>query len=427
MFAITTANIILTVCSVITTVLAVLYFYVPVFGAVGLFATKKFSPARKNHKYAVLISARNEENVIGNLLESIRMQDYPKELITVFVVADNCTDRTAEIAREYGAVCYERFDGEHCTKGYALQFLLDKIEEDYGRLSFEGYYIFDADNLLCPDYFTKMNDAFDSGEKIVTAYRNSKNIDTNWISAAYSLHFLRTARFEARGRSFVKVPIRLQGTGYLFDSSLVKDGWDYVRLTEDRAFSSWAVANGIHISYQYDAVFYDEQPTDIKIAMRQRIRWAKGHLQSFTETFSTLVGGIIHKKTFLKKFACYDMLMMNFPNAAVLVLPQLLSFTLGIIKNFSQGGELWSIMLKSILDLLWMLHISMIPVAALILLLERKRIKKIKWYKKIFFCLVYPAFDIMGTVAIVIALFTDVTWKPIPHSENVKINEIMLK
>lgn len=83
----------------------------------------------------------------------------------MFVVADNCTDNTAKVAREHGAICYERFDDAHRTKGYALEFLFDRIEEDYGRMSFEGYFVFDADNLLKKDFVTKMNDAFDSGEK----------------------------------------------------------------------------------------------------------------------------------------------------------------------------------------------------------------------------------------------------------------------
>ena len=108
--------------------------------------------AKKQHKYGIVISARNEKNVIGNLLDIIKKQDYPQELLTVFVVADNCTDNTAEIARKKGAVVYERFDNDHRTKGYALEFLFDKIENDYGRDSFEGYFVFDADNLLKEDF-----------------------------------------------------------------------------------------------------------------------------------------------------------------------------------------------------------------------------------------------------------------------------------
>ena len=118
--------------SVIGSVLSAMLIYKTVYFIIGIFFTRKFKPAKKKHKYAIVIAARNEENVIGNLLDSIKKQDYPKELLTVFVVADNCDDDTAKIARKHGAVCYERFDSEHRTKGYALQYLFQCIEKDYG-------------------------------------------------------------------------------------------------------------------------------------------------------------------------------------------------------------------------------------------------------------------------------------------------------
>ena len=124
---------------IIGNIMTIMFFYKKIYYIIGFFFTRKFKPAKKKHKYAILIAARNEKYVIGNLLDSINKQDYDMSLITTFVVADNCTDNTAEIARKHGAICYERFDDKHRTKGYALEFLLDRIEEDYGRMSFEGY------------------------------------------------------------------------------------------------------------------------------------------------------------------------------------------------------------------------------------------------------------------------------------------------
>ena len=104
------------------------------------------APARP-HRYAVLIAARNEENVISGLLDSLRAQTYDMSLVTVFVAANNCTDRTAAIARAHGAVVYERFNQLNVGKGYALDFLLQNIGADYPE-GFDGYFVFDADNLL---------------------------------------------------------------------------------------------------------------------------------------------------------------------------------------------------------------------------------------------------------------------------------------
>ena len=270
--------------NIIGAVLSAMLFYKTFYWLVGLFFTRKFKPAKNKHKYAILIAARNEKAVIGNLLDSIKKQDYPQELLTTFVVADNCTDNTAEIARNCGAICYERFDNEHKTKGFALQYLLEKIEEDYGRMSFEGYFIFDADNLLKKDYISRMNDAFDSGEKIITSYRNTKNFDENWVASTYALHWIRSIRCNHRARSVFRLATNIQGTGFLFTNEIVKNGWKYTSLTEDRALTADAVAQGYRITYNDEAMFYDEQPISLKIALRQRLRWSKGHLQAFAES-----------------------------------------------------------------------------------------------------------------------------------------------
>ena len=147
---------------------------------------KRFQ-AEKQHRFAVVTAAINEEQVIGNLIASIKKQNYPAELLDIFVVADNCTDQTAKVARSAGAVVYERTNPEKRGKGYALEFLFDKIQEDYGWDNYEGFFVFDADNLLDENFVVEMNAVFDHGYKIITSYRNSKNYDSNWISAGYSL------------------------------------------------------------------------------------------------------------------------------------------------------------------------------------------------------------------------------------------------
>ncbi|NLE27736.1 MAG: glycosyltransferase, partial [Clostridiaceae bacterium] len=147
------------------------------------------------HRYGVLISARNEETVIAQLIENIREQNYPSDLVTVFVVADNCSDNTAKVARDAGAVVYERLNEQQVGKGYALDFLLARINEDYPRDAFDGFFIFDADNLLDENFISEMNKTFSQGYKIITSYRNSKNYDASWISAGYSLWFLRESQF----------------------------------------------------------------------------------------------------------------------------------------------------------------------------------------------------------------------------------------
>lgn len=468
--------------SIIGTILSIIVIHKSFYFIIGMFFTRKFHPAKKKHKYAILIAARNEENVIGNLLDSINKQEYPKELISVFVVADNCTDDTASIARKKGAICYERNDPEHRTKGYALEYLLDRIEEDYGRMSFEGYFIFDADNLLKKDYISKMNDAFDSGEKIITSYRNTKNFDENWVASNYGLHWIRSIRTNHRARSVLRLATNIQGTGFLFTNEIVKDGWHYVSLTEDRALTADAVAQGYQITYQDEAEFYDEQPTSLKIALRQRLRWSKGHLQAFAETGPYLFLNIFLGKHYVKtkwnreeekeknvwkrifesirhRFASFDTLVqltpISFINLCRWLLVSVLiyscyTYTYGIDNISLFGGSSWlSKLLRSIIDIritnnagvsslfigffisIWLrilyrisAYFSNIWLALYLFIIDSNRIKKISFPKKVLFILTWPIFDIIGRYTTYIALFTDVTWKPIPHESKVTIDDL---
>ena len=114
-----------------------------------------FKETENKHKYGICIAARNEDKVIKNLLESINNQDYPKELLDIYVIADNCTDNTAKIAREAGAIVYERFDETKKTKGYAMQwFLNQKVKEN---ADYDAFCVFDADNIVTSSFFENMN------------------------------------------------------------------------------------------------------------------------------------------------------------------------------------------------------------------------------------------------------------------------------
>ena len=448
---------------------------------IGLFFTRKFKKAKKQHKYGIVIAARNEETVIGNLIDSINKQDYPKDLLTIFVVADNCTDNTAKIARKKGCICYERFDDVHKTKGYALEYLFDKIEEDYGRDSFEGFFVFDADNLLKKDYISKMNDAFDSGEKIITSYRNIKNIDENWITMSFAVHWLRSIRQYHRARSFLRLATNIQGTGYLFSSEVVKDGWHYVSLTEDRGLTADAVAQGYRISYQDAAEFYDEQTPKAKVAYNQKLRWSKGLLINFKESGFKLFRNIILGKKYAKvkwskqekeenlfwrimvgikdRFIMFDTFMHLLPTnvinlfrwiLVVLILKSCYCYSMGIESvEFFSGGTLlaqilrhffsFKINISSGTSALWQVfllgvwarlfyrigaYIENIIVPWYILFLERKRIKKMPISKIFMYSLVWPIFDIVGRYTTYIAVFKKVGWTPVPHTSKITIDDL---
>lgn len=271
---------------------------------------KKYTSDNRN-RYAVIISARNERDVIHNLIDSIKKQNYPAELIDTFVCADNCTDDTAERAREAGAIVYERFSTEKVGKGHALNYLFHKIFEDYGKEYYNAYLILDADNLLDENYMTEMNHVFSAGHRIITSYRNSKNYGTNWISSGYALWFLREAVYLNNPRMILGTSCAVSGTGFMVHRDIINknDGWKHFLLTEDIEFSVDNIINGEKIAYAADAMLYDEQPETFSQSWKQRLRWAKGYLQVFMNYGGRLMKSIGGKGG----FSAFDMTMTTMP------------------------------------------------------------------------------------------------------------------
>ena len=260
----------------VTAMYAYQMFYVIV-ALIGDYRDKKKSKAPfcgKQHRFGVVISARNESSVIGQLVDTLKMQKYPKELLEVFVVADNCTDNTAEIAKEHGAIVYRRFNKEKVGKGYALDYAFHKIAAEYGESYFDGYFVFDADNLLDEHYVEEMNKVFDSGYRVVTSYRNSKNFGTNWISAGYGLWFLREAKYLNNPRMRLGTSCAISGTGFLVSSEIIRSqgGWIHHLLTEDIEFTVDNALKGETIGYCETAVLYDEQPEQFMQSWHQLVQ-----------------------------------------------------------------------------------------------------------------------------------------------------------
>ena len=368
------------------------------------------APARQ-HRYAVLIAARNEENVISGLLESLRAQTYDMSLVTVFVAADNCTDRTAAIARTHGAVVYERFNHLNVGKGYALDFLLQHIGADYPA-GFDGYFVFDADNLLAPDYIERMNEMFSNDHEIVTSYRNSKNFGDNWISAGYALWFLRESRYLNGARTRLGSSAAVGGTGFLFSQRILDEshGWRFYLLTEDIEFSIYHILRGERIAICEDAVLYDEQPTGFRQSVRQRLRWAKGYIQVFRRYGAALLKGAARGS-----WSCFDMSMSILPAFILTALCLLANITLSVL-GLMQGAGVWFAM-RSLLECMGSILATLLVLGGITVASEWRRIHAPAW-KKIAYTLTFPLFMLTYLPISLAALFMKVEWKPIHHSVN---------
>lgn len=389
------------------------YSYQLLFVLLRLIRPLKSFGCKNNRRYAVLIPARNESGVISGLLESIQSQDYPADLIDVYVIADNCSDHTAEIAKSYGAKVVIRHDLLQIGKGYALQYAFQSIDTSIGLRYYDGYFVFDADNQLDSQFIAEMNRVFDQGFVAVTSYRNSKNYDTNWLSAGYSLWFLRESYFINGARLLLGSSCAISGTGFLVSSALIEElgGWPYHLLTEDIQFSVEQVLRGKRIGYAEKAVLYDEQPVDFATSWRQRLRWAKGFYQVLHQ-----YGGRLLRNSFSRTgFSSYDLLMTVAPAFLITFGLWVLNLSFLLFAVIEKNPIYTRAALHSLATGLSGAYLNLFFHGAITTVSQWNQIR-CSAVKKIFYAFTFPLFLFTYIPISWAALYKRVTWEPIKHT-----------
>ena len=368
---------------------------------------------KKDHRFMAIIPAHNEETVVGNLVQSLKNQDYNKELYDIYVIADNCTDNTAKVAREAGAIVYERFDETKKTKGYALDwFLQQKIKED---APYDAFFIFDADNIVDKNFIKNMNKKLCQGEDVVQGYRDIKNPTDSWITAGYAIFYWTMHRFYHLARYNIGLSPLLNGTGFMVRFDVVKpNGWDTETLTEDIEFSLKRIIAGKKLGWATDAIVYDEQPVGFKQSWSQRSRWTVGHIQCISKYTKSLAVAAKEKKT-----------LMNLDGFLYIIgsIPMFVLTLILLLANFliyaGEGMTSYELV-ENVMRYLVPTFILPILTAMMVMALDRRPIKPM-----IKGLLCYPMF--LGSWLLINfkCLFKrETTWEKINHVRNIKISDV---
>ncbi|MEN6564765.1 MAG: glycosyltransferase family 2 protein [Veillonellales bacterium] len=249
------------------------YFIIAFFGMWRPKETKIVTP-KKN--FAVIVAAHNEEQVIAQLLENLHVLKYPQELYDIFVIADNCKDRTAQLARSAGAIVYERFNLEQRGKGFALEWMFNKLFKL--KHKYDAVVVFDADNLVHPNFLLEMNNRLCKGEKVIQGYLDAKNPNDTWISGTFAISFWVVNHIWHLAKYNLGLSSVLGGTGMCIATDVLQRfGWGATCLTEDMEFTMKVLLEGIPTTWAHDAIVYDEKPLTFIQSWHQRRRWAQGH------------------------------------------------------------------------------------------------------------------------------------------------------
>ena len=367
----------------------------------------------KEHRFMAIIPAHNEEAVVGNLIESLKNQTYNKDLYDIYVIADNCTDNTAKIAKEAGAIVYERFDETKKTKGYALNwFLQQKIAED---APYDAFFVFDADNIVDKNFIKNMNKKLCQGEDVVQGYRDIKNPSDNWITAGYAIFYWQMHRFYHLARYNLGLSPLLNGTGFMVRFDVIKpQGWDTETLTEDIEFSLKRIIKGKKLGWATDAIVYDEQPTGFRQSWSQRSRWTVGHIQCIKKYTKDLA--IAAKEN--KKMINFDGLLYIVGSIPMFIITMLLLFSNFVMYN--SASITTAELIKNLIFYLVPTFILPILVGIFAMWLDGRKIKPMA---KGLLC--YPLFLLTWIFINFKCLFIRNTpWEKINHVRSIKISDV---
>ena len=414
LFSDTFFSVLWTINLVIVSIFSVMYFNQAFHMVVSLFIpSKKYGEVKEEKTYAFIIAARNEQNAIGDIIESIRSQNYNQDLIHIFVVADNCSDDTASVALSKGAIVFERNDTTKLGKSYALEYAFKEIFEKYDNLGIDAFFIFDADNILDKNYVTEMNKAYVAeSDGIITSLRLPKNFSDSWLAGGSAYMFLRECRQIHHDRSTLNIGTYVSGTGYLVSKEIIKklNYWPFHTLVEDVELSAYMASRGIKIRYCEEAHFYDEQPTNIRAYWTQRLRWCKGNHQVFFKEGANLIKGLFKKQP----LTSWGMFVHTAPLPAFCFIWFIIYLILGgayfFISKVPFDIYLNECLRFTLENLLYPLPMALL--LGIIILIESWKLIDAKWYKKILYTLLFPFAMYLFLPITVIALFVKVKWKP---------------
>jgi 1,2-diacylglycerol 3-beta-glucosyltransferase len=259
-------------------------------------------------RLAVLIPAHDEEHDIANVIASLNLQTYPRDCFVVVVVADNCHDRTAEIARAAGAVVYERRDAQRPGKGHALVWGFERVREDHPDI--QAITMLDADCEASSNYLDVMSRHIADGAAGAQARITIGNPDDAWSAALQAASFALISDVQARGRERLGLSSRPHGTGTTLTLDLLdRVPWDAFSPVEDAEYAARLIAAGERFDHAGEAVVTTPAATTLRETGDQQHRWESGRWVIVSEWLPRHLGAGLRRRDGRRLVAALDLVV----------------------------------------------------------------------------------------------------------------------
>jgi cellulose synthase/poly-beta-1,6-N-acetylglucosamine synthase-like glycosyltransferase len=383
----------------------------------GFFKPKKFriKPYLPKNKFAIIVAARNEEAVVGHLVESLLNSNYPRSLFDVYVAVNNTTDNTAKVAKKAGAIVIDVKEKVK-SKGEVLRYVFKMLKS---HKDIDAYIIFDADNIVHPDFLSRMNDTLCSGYRVAEGFRDSKNMTDNWISGSTSLFYYMQNFFFNKSRMTMGISGAINGTGFMISKEKVdSDGFNTKTLTEDIEFTAQCALHDEPIAFVEGAITYDEQPVTFNASWKQRKRWSVGTLQCFR------LYNLKLWKHFFKtgNQSAFDM-FMNFIAPIIQVICLIEFFVLISFRVYNvQLYDIFSAMYSSGIFFLLLSYVSGVITSVFVIKYNQRKAKNV-----ISSIVLFAIFILTWIPINVLCIFKkDMVWEEIKHKRGIDAKELNL-
>ena len=398
---------------------------------------KTFKKTEKKNKICVVIPAHNEEDVIYDTVKDLFInQDYPHNLFDVYVIADNCTDKTAELAKKAGAIVFTHIDNnpKHHMVGYALKYGLKELLKIDEVKHYDFMIRLDADNHINKEFFNLMNDAYNSGAKIARPYESALNMTQNSFTKACGLYYIFDSRCSSRVRERLHLDAHVNGPGSLTDFDIIRKigGYDTTTMCEDTEFNWKRMFEKVKCHYVEDAVVYEDLPSTLKDTYYRNKRLGAGNTRLFFKytpklwfyTFKNL------NLSFIENWLTYIFI----PICPILCIWLPGYYIYAYVYHLLGGGSSFTGTFLWFKDVDWITYTStmilfMIGVlfvfcgllqATLLVITDYKKMGAKNRKELISGIVLFPIFSIIYVITITIGIFSKPKWNKISRNSHVK-------
>lgn len=398
---------------------------------------KTFKKTKKKNKICVIIPAHNEEDVIYDTVKDLFInQNYPHNLFDVYVIVDNCTDKTAELAKKAGATVFTHIDNnpKHHMVGYALKYGLKELLKIDEVKHYDFMIRLDADNHINKEFFNLMNDAYNSGAKIARPYESALNMTQNSFTKACGLYYIFDSRCSSRVRERLHLDAHVNGPGSLTDFDIIRKigGYDTTTMCEDTEFNWKRMFEKVECHYVEDAVVYEDLPSTLKDTYYRNKRLGAGNTRLFFKytpklwfyTFKNL------NLSFIENWLTYIFI----PICPILCIWLPGYYIYAYVYHLLGGGSSFTGTFLWFKDVDWITYTStmilfMIGVlfvfcgllqATLLVITDYKKMGAENRKELISGIVLFPIFSIIYVITITIGIFSKPKWNKISRNSHVK-------